>query len=424
MEAPQNIALAEEKTLSLLLEKSANLNTMEAYLQDGIESLIQNVPYLNLLPKGGILLTEKHAEKDKLHLVAKFQLSPEIHSLCEYVDFGYCLCGRAAESKEIQYASCIDHRHDISFDGIQPHGHYNIPILSNDEVLGVIVLYLPDGHKKSTREINFLQRVSGVFSLGISLRNNINELESTKIHAENLTVIAENSKKMMTQFLVKVSQKLRNPVHGVIGLAEVLQDTELDNDQQELVSTILENGSIFQRLISEFEDFAEIASDSIKAKEYAFSLNDVFNSITYYFDSITTDKNLILNISPSNHLPDVLYGSPKLIGRVLNILLHNAVKFSKVGGVIKVSAKEESKKAKGNCIVFSVEDTGVGINDAIIKELNSLLKNHQNPSALISGIGLYLCRELLSLVDGSIWVESRLNQGSKFSFTLPLKTES
>ena len=83
---------------------------------------------------------------------------------CAKVPFGHCLCGRAAASKEIEYASCIDERHDIMFDGMKPHGHYNIPILSKNGVLGVIVVYLEHGHEKDQREMKFFSAVANTLA--------------------------------------------------------------------------------------------------------------------------------------------------------------------------------------------------------------------------------------------------------------------
>ncbi|MBU1978037.1 MAG: EAL domain-containing protein, partial [Gammaproteobacteria bacterium] len=91
-------------------------------------------------------------------------LSPALLPLCARVPFGHCLCGRAAATREIQYASCLDPRHDINYPGMQPHGHYNVPILSRKSLLGVIVLYLKHGHARQEREVEFLGNVANTLA--------------------------------------------------------------------------------------------------------------------------------------------------------------------------------------------------------------------------------------------------------------------
>ncbi len=127
---------------------------------------IFSIPWAQFEQKGAIFLTEK--DSDVLILTASHELSPQLHTLCARVPFGRCLCGKAALSKEIQFSSCLDHRHEIRFAGMSPHGHYNAPLLDEHQnVLGVLNLYLKHGHQKNTMEIEFLQSVCDVLVLVI-----------------------------------------------------------------------------------------------------------------------------------------------------------------------------------------------------------------------------------------------------------------
>lgn len=143
-----------------ILNKLMRLSLSEEPLPQILEKsldIIHQTSWLRILPKGGIFLTDG----DKLVLTASRHLSEELHTLCSRISFGYCLCGRAALTKSIQFASCVDHRHDVSFAGMPPHGHYNAPILDeNKHVLGVLVLYLVHGHKKDDSELEFLETVA------------------------------------------------------------------------------------------------------------------------------------------------------------------------------------------------------------------------------------------------------------------------
>lgn len=134
------------------------------------------VSWLSLLPKAGVFLVARDpAGEEYLQLAAARNLGP-IATLCAKVRFGQCLCGRAATTRQPVHAACIDERHEQRFDGMAPHGHYNIPILTSGRLLGVLVFYLPDGAEQSEEQCNFLQRCAGVLALAIELRRKEREL--------------------------------------------------------------------------------------------------------------------------------------------------------------------------------------------------------------------------------------------------------
>lgn len=121
--------------------------------------VIHQTSWLRILPKGGVFLTDR--EQGGLVMVASHNLSAELGTLCARVPYGWCLCGRAAKTKDVEFASCVDHRHDIRYPGMRPHGHYSIPILDeNNDLLGVLVLYLEHGHAFDNGEVKFLKAVA------------------------------------------------------------------------------------------------------------------------------------------------------------------------------------------------------------------------------------------------------------------------
>ena len=166
-----NTESQNERDLRIEKEEQSALNTLlrisleDIPLQQQFERVLDVILALSWLPiepKGGIFQVEEDSET--LVLKAHRGLAPALLPLCARVPFGHCLCGRAAASREIQYASCLDPRHDINYPGIQPHGHYNVPILSRRGLLGVIVLYLKHGHARQEREENFLVSVANTLA--------------------------------------------------------------------------------------------------------------------------------------------------------------------------------------------------------------------------------------------------------------------
>ncbi len=151
-------ALDNQRAINAIMQLLLSGKPLKAILDEALE-IIFSVAWLKVAPKGAVFMSD--APTGDLLLVSEHHLSTELRSLCARIALGQCLCGRAALTKQTQFASCVDHRHDISFDGMGPHGHYNVPILDKDSnVLGVLVLYLAHGHVQKDTEVEFLSIVA------------------------------------------------------------------------------------------------------------------------------------------------------------------------------------------------------------------------------------------------------------------------
>ena len=174
---------AEEQCLGVLLRLSLGKLGTGTYLQTSLETLLHSIPWLNLLPRGAVFLVDRHSDDGVLQLAASHQLAPELSRTCTRVPFGYCICGRAAEAGEILFiAESSDPRHDIRYPGMEPHGHYAVPILQNRRVNGILTLYLPPGHREKESDKAFLKRVADVLSMGVARRQAERELEYQAQH--------------------------------------------------------------------------------------------------------------------------------------------------------------------------------------------------------------------------------------------------
>ncbi|MEW8319289.1 MAG: ATP-binding protein [Candidatus Thiodiazotropha sp.] len=143
--------------LNTLLSLSLKEKPFDQLLHECLE-VVLSAPFTEMLHKGGIFVVENNSKQ--LVLRAHSNLDHRIVELCDRVPFGRCLCGQAALSGELQYADCIDQRHENRVPGMEPHGHYCVPIISQDETLGVLVLYLKEGHQRREDEALFLQGVA------------------------------------------------------------------------------------------------------------------------------------------------------------------------------------------------------------------------------------------------------------------------
>jgi diguanylate cyclase (GGDEF)-like protein/PAS domain S-box-containing protein len=172
VEAENNLALSE------LLRISALPIPLKDLLGRSLDALLA-LSWLSLLPKGDVFLVVRDDKgEDCLQLVAERNLGP-VAAMCAEIRYGQCLCGLVAVTRQPIHTAGVDERHDLRYEGMEPHGHYNIPILSGESLLGVLVCYLPDGAGQNVDQSAFLQRWAGVLALAIELRRSERELAET-----------------------------------------------------------------------------------------------------------------------------------------------------------------------------------------------------------------------------------------------------
>lgn len=162
----------QQQTIDTLLRVGLENKSLDQILGD-ILDVILSVGWMKLVPKAGIFLMEK--ETNSLRLQTHRNLASPLLNLCAQVPMGHCMCGRAAMQKQIEFSDCLDDRHEIRYEGIEEHGHYNVPILQGKDVLGVIVLYLPHGYQRSADDEAFLLAVADAIS-GVIGRKRVESL--------------------------------------------------------------------------------------------------------------------------------------------------------------------------------------------------------------------------------------------------------
>lgn len=413
------IVAAEEHAMSKLLDLAIQPDGMGIYLQKGIEMMIELIPYLQIWPSGCIFLTEVNEFEHQLKLVAQYNLSPQLQEHCRQVQFGDCVCGSAALDQEIKFASCLSDRPEGMHSGTHVYGNIALPIMAENSVAGVILLCLPQGHEKTEREVSFLKRVAKVFGLGISNRNVMKALRKANEKAQQ-------SNNARIEFLNKVSHELRTPLNGIIGLTQALECTDLDDEQEEIIDTLLINGKSLLALINDILGYSDISSGRLKAENSDFSLKDIFNGVKSHIADKNEGKNHILNITIEQSFPDLLNGAPRSLEKVLVNLVNNSIKFSNQADPINITVSVREKHKESLTALFSVEDSGIGMTPEVQSRLFKQFDQADNSTRRRYGglgIGLVVCKELVRMMGGEIWVKSKPGHGSTFFFTVELKTE-
>lgn len=156
-----NLSYQNQKIMNAILQISLMPVSLDQQLELILDQVL-SIPTIELLPSGAILLAD--AEPGILALKAQRGFSEQQLGTCNRVPFGKCHCGRAAQSGRIQFVHCIDETHDFIFDCMKPHGHYCVPIISDESVLGVIALYIQEGHKSSELEEESLHAIANILA--------------------------------------------------------------------------------------------------------------------------------------------------------------------------------------------------------------------------------------------------------------------
>jgi PAS domain S-box-containing protein len=238
---------------------------------------------------------------------------------------------------------------------------------------------------------------------------------------------AESANHAKSEFLANMSHEIRTPLNGVMGMLQLMQTTRLDSEQKDYSATAIKSCSRLVRLLTDILDLSRIEAGKLSLHPAAMSLAEVFCQTRDLFCPTAKENGIELSFDLATDIPRQLLGDAARLQQVLTNLVGNALKFTPSGSVT-VSACSLPPRRENECrVLFSVEDTGIGIPD-------DKLANLFNPFAQVNegytrnyqgaGLGLSICKRLVGLMDGTISVTSESGKGTAIYFSLPFELDT
>ena len=364
--------------------------------------------------KGGFALTYAKATK------TSFQL-------------GEGLLGQAAyNNKAILITQIPENYHHINsaLGEAPPQNILILPFSYEEKLIGV--LEIGSFTKFEEKHIEFLNSLED--SLGSTFKNvqlNLKQgllLKEAKEKSEELVLAqkqAEQANQSKSDFLANMSHEIRTPMNAIVGMSYLIQKTDLTPKQENYILKIDSASKALLGIINDILDFSKIEAGKLNIEIIEFELDKVLNDLATLVTLKAQEKDIEVLFSIDKDVPYQLLGDPLRLGQILTNLTTNAIKFTEQGEVI-LKIRKLKQKNKQVVLEFLVKDTGIGLSEEQVKKLFKKFTQADSSTTRQyggTGLGLTISKNLIEMMNGEIWVESQLGEGSNFYFTISFRLQ-
>jgi PAS domain S-box-containing protein len=264
--------------------------------------------------------------------------------------------------------------------------------------------------------------------IGVSLDiTNRKILEEELKHAK---LESDSSSKAKSNFISNISHEIRTPLNGIMGLADLLLDTNLDAEQLDFMDMLKQSSRTLLNLLNNLLDYSKIEDNKEKYNEEPFDLKSIAHEIVDPYKSVAKRNGISIDLEIDESLPNRMLGDGRKIQQILSNLISNAFKFTE-HGFVKLKIEKEKileqqlpGKNKNMIVHFTISDSGIGIppeKQELIFESFTQVDGSSTRKYSGSGLGLTIVKRLVEIMNGKIWLESQLGNGSDFHFVVGLK---
>lgn len=396
-----------QRVMNSMLQLSLEPLPLETQFER-ILDLIISVPYLSLKSKGAIYMVEDD-NPDVLVMKAQRGFSDEDSIPCRTIPFGQCLCGQAALIPGVVYSDHLDNRHNMHSEGTFPHGHYCVPILSGNESLGLINLFIKEGHRRNETEEGFLTSVAS--TLASIIKHDKTDREKKRLQKE----LAESEKlAALGRLTANVAHEIRNPLTAIGGFARRLNKSipEGTNDKEYADFIITE----VKRLEGILKNVLSFSRD-VKLQTEALQIHEIVERVLKVNEEICMERSIKVHTSYNDLIP--IYIDPAQVHEAIENIILNAIEAMPEGGDLSVVTGKKTMDGKP-FVYAEIRDTGTGISgdkmDMIFEPFYTTKIAQKG-----TGLGLPITKKIMEEHGGLIKVESVGGKGSTFTLYFPFK---